>query len=391
MMPAVGHLKVDMKRINGLDGIRGVAIILILIWHYLTCQIHIHHNILLFIKKITLLSWSGLDLFFVLSGFLITRILIINQNSENLFRTFYLRRICRIFPLYYFLLGTFIILRYLVPKSLIWLFNEPLPLWAYITFTQNYIMGINNTYGPHWLSSTWSLAIEEQFYLFLPLIIKFYDNKKLPFLFILLILISPILRLHYSSFGSYVYTLCRADSLMSGALLAFILTNKHYMIFCKRNINNFMLIFIALFLGIMVLADRYNSVGGVFNHLWLSWFYAIFILIVVSDENFWFSKIFNNRILVWFGLRSYAIYLLHQIYSGILHGYFNSSVPQIFNGKSALLTISSFFITLFTAEISYHFFEKPIMNWGHRLKYTQEMPSPVQLSGIPNSCRTHAG
>ena len=143
------------------------------------------------------------------------------------------------------------------------------------------------------------------------------------------------------------------------------------MIFCKKNINNFMLIFSVLFLGIMILTDRYNSVGGLFNHLWLSWFYAVLILIVVSDSNFWFSKLFSNRILVWFGLRSYAIYMFHQIFSGILHGYFNRTIPQIFNAKSAALTLSSLFITLFTAEISYRFFEKPIINWGHRLRYTQ--------------------
>jgi len=110
-----------MKRIAQLDGVRGVAILMVLIWHYCYCQIvTVPHSIGGKAAQLIILTWSGVDLFFVLSGFLIAGILVDHRNASNFFRVFYLRRVCRIFPLYYVLVGSFASMA---------LFPLKLPMW----------------------------------------------------------------------------------------------------------------------------------------------------------------------------------------------------------------------------------------------------------------------
>src|ERR687884_397533 len=118
-------------RIRELDGVRGIAILLVLVWHYLVCQVGAPPPLFRFLMA----TWSGVDLFFVLSGALLRGRLPIGTANG-------------------------------------WLFDDPLPLWSYATFTQNFLMSKWGTFGPNWLAPTWSLAIEEQFYLLLTIVIR---------------------------------------------------------------------------------------------------------------------------------------------------------------------------------------------------------------------------
>lgn len=119
----------ESKRIPQLDGLRGIAILLILIWHYVVCQVSYFPN-LFCVQVIQALNftWSGVDLFFVLSGFLIGGILLDHRKADNYFQVFYIRRICRIFPLYFLWMAIFCVLKYGFPAvvnkgNLHWLFN----------------------------------------------------------------------------------------------------------------------------------------------------------------------------------------------------------------------------------------------------------------------------
>ena len=98
-----------MKRISRLDGVRGMAILLVLVWHYFAAQVVAEpKGFLHYCPSALSLTWSGVDLFFVLSGFLISGILLDHRNTSNYFRVFYIRRVYRIFPLYFLLLGLFL-------------------------------------------------------------------------------------------------------------------------------------------------------------------------------------------------------------------------------------------------------------------------------------------
>src|ERR687886_2107509 len=203
-----------------LDGLRGVAILMVVAYHY---------DLAPFL--------SGVDLFFVLSGFLLGGILLDKQEASNYFKAFYARRFCRILPLYFVCLLVFLIL---LPVTLGWLFGDPfemllgdpLPIWSYFTFTHNFAMAQLGGWGTLWLTHTWSLAVEEQFYLFLPFFLRSFSREKLPYLLVGLILSAPLLRAFLYEFhphgdlAFYVLMPCRADALLLGVLCAYAIRNE---------------------------------------------------------------------------------------------------------------------------------------------------------------------
>ena len=154
------------RRIPELDGLRGVAILLVLFCHYVSSvvnlPIHTFGSRLVILLNLT---WSGVDLFFVLSGFLIGGILLEVRDSPRYFRTFYGRRVFRIVPIYALMLMFYWVSKAVARSgpAIAWLFDKPLPWIAYATFTQNIGMAWVHFFGAMPLAITWSLAVEEQF------------------------------------------------------------------------------------------------------------------------------------------------------------------------------------------------------------------------------------
>src|ERR1700722_2581781 len=136
------------RRIPELDGVRGIAILCVIYWHYF-CNPAVRNfdPFVLFLRRIGVFSWGGVDLFFVLSGFLLGGILLANKESPNLFRAFYVRRCLRIFPLYFLWLFLFVLLRPMTGHRYPWLMKEPLPLGWYVTYLQNFGLAIRNRWG----------------------------------------------------------------------------------------------------------------------------------------------------------------------------------------------------------------------------------------------------
>src|ERR1700704_5632764 len=149
-------------RIAALDGIRGFMIILVLFSHFFA-EITNGFPSLGF-------GWLAVNMFFVLSGFLIGRLIIERKESENFLTVFVMRRICRTIPSY--------MISVLIIFAILWFFRaEPwtkfkteFPLWSYLTFTQNIFMGATNDVGAYWAAPTWTLALEEQLYVLLPFV-----------------------------------------------------------------------------------------------------------------------------------------------------------------------------------------------------------------------------
>ncbi len=198
-----------------LDGLRGLAILLVVGFHNFD-----------FIKYFSF-GWLGVDLFFVLSGFLITRILLDTRNRPNFLRNFYLRRILRIAPLYYLLLLVFFLL-----FPLLGIFREPLRyyqmhqawFWVYL---QNWLYIIHPIQGSNLLIHLWSLAVEEQFYLLWPFLLLWIRRPRvllrlvggmLATLLALRILLWFLLPGSVSHFNVYIFT--RVDGILVGCLLA---------------------------------------------------------------------------------------------------------------------------------------------------------------------------
>ncbi|HEX8618837.1 MAG TPA: acyltransferase [Thermoanaerobaculia bacterium] len=210
------------EHIGALDGLRAGAILLVLLYH-LTPGRDSSHGVRTLLLKLADIGWSGVDLFFVLSGFLITTKLLAAREDEHRFRDFYVRRALRIFPLYY---AALLVLLILVPALTTFPFADAraqLPYWLYYS---NFRLLPLPTDALLPIGHFWSLAIEEQFYLVWPAVIFFCRRRVSIAVCIAIPLMATLLRYAFASSGAewsttYAWTFCRADGLALGALIAF--------------------------------------------------------------------------------------------------------------------------------------------------------------------------
>jgi peptidoglycan/LPS O-acetylase OafA/YrhL len=197
-----------MEKIKEIDGLRAIAILLVVAWHYLGAS----DGPQSLPWRIFIFGRSGVDLFFVLSGYLITSILLNNRASPNYFSEFYGRRAFRILPIY----GVMLLIFFAGKCSGVGrvFFDGALPWWSYAAGLQNIWMVIDQTYGAIWLAGTWSLAIEEQFYLLFPFLVLWLPPAVLPRLLIATLVLCPVGRiisyLAGDEFGYYVLMPLRA-------------------------------------------------------------------------------------------------------------------------------------------------------------------------------------
>lgn len=369
-----------MQRIKELDGVRGIAIFLVLLWHYIFCQVGstILESNIGFLFKYLSLTWSGVDLFFVLSGFLIVGILLDARGAKTYFLTFYIRRALRILPLYYVMFFLLILLPKYISND--WLFSRNISLWNYLTFTQNFYM-IKEGFGANWMGITWSLAVEEQFYIILPLMVWALPRKKLTYVFLGLICLAPIFRLVLSDFGGYVLPFARADSILMGGILAIIYRTPRIKDELVENYPYLFFIFIIFLIGVIVLTLYLPAIGNAFVHLWLAVFYSLFLVICTLRPGKLTDLLISNRFFVWLGLRSYGIYLFHQPVSSLLHQYLNGNViPRFSDIREFFVTVFALVITFILAEVSFRFFESVFLSWGRQFRYeAQTDPGSLRI------------
>jgi peptidoglycan/LPS O-acetylase OafA/YrhL len=205
-----------------LDALRGVAIMLVLVHRFnvTTDPVSLPARALYALMEG---GWVGVQLFFVLSGFLITGILLDSRGSRSYYRAFYARRTLRIFPLYYAVLAVAFVVVPLVTGRQPEGYQHQAWLWIYLS---NWVspFGVGVAAFPHF----WSLAVEEQFYLVWPFVVRVASRRALPILCALLIVIALLSRfvlraMHVTPGAPYSFTICRVDALAMGALAAWAL------------------------------------------------------------------------------------------------------------------------------------------------------------------------
>ena len=216
------------KHIVCLDGVRGIAILLVMCAHLMPSQ-PIGFVPLEYVRKVFEAGWIGVDLFFVLSGFLITGILLDSRGRAHALRNFYARRSLRIFPLYFaVLIGGLLLLPALGYTYEGQQATESNQLWLW-TYTTNLFIVSEQSYfftaDGLKLAHLWSLAVEEHFYLAWPLAVLYLPVRRLMGISLSIILGALLIRCVIYLNGSagltnYVLTICRMDSLMFGSVLA---------------------------------------------------------------------------------------------------------------------------------------------------------------------------
>ena len=367
-------------RVPELDGLRGLAILLVLgiHWFGVTNPEVMNHVAFFWIAY----GFSGVDLFFVLSGFLVGGILLDARESPSYFRTFYFRRACRILPLYY-LFFLYIILQTQLSTGIPPEDARQLPYYA--VFLQNFTLAFTPRLGLPNMEVTWSLAIEEQFYLTLPLLIKYMPRQRLPYILGGAIAAVPVIRTlvaeYYGSFAGYTLMVCRADDLLLGVLGAWAYRDLRAWNWLLSHRHVLRTTVVALGLGIFsmraVLRENIYSFGMVsVGYTLFGLFYASLLLLTLTDSGSHIAKVFRFTPLRFVGTLAYCVYLIHGPVNTTLHHYILSDVPQTRNAVGLAVTLLSIPAVTLIAIASWYFIEKPLIAIGHRRSYGNERNSP---------------
>jgi len=343
-------------RLPSLDGLRAISILLVIMGH----------------SSVTVRGFSpgaaailgymgagrlGVSTFFVISGFLITTLLAYEQRASETInlKNFYIRRAFRIFPAFYFY--------WLVALGLTFLGFIHLPrieLISSATYVWNYVpRKIDNWFLGH----TWSLSVEEQFYLLWPLILKLSGPKRGKWIALSVIIVAPFLRVaSYFLFppvrpliGMMLPT--RADSLMIGALLALLVQDKDQMELVARVVRSWWIPAATVCFAAIdtVLCGRFRGayllpIGFTVQNLVL----VLLVAHLVFYDKTRLGRILNNPVMVHVGTISYSLYLWQQMFLTPKNSTFTGVFP---------LNILCAFVA---AELSYKLIEKPFLSWRKR-------------------------
>jgi peptidoglycan/LPS O-acetylase OafA/YrhL len=349
----------DTKRLKGLDFLRGIAVLLVMAEHY---QIH---------WFTTRFGWSGVDLFFVLSGFFVSGILFREYRQYNRISiiNFLVRRTFKIWPLFYAALAVHILYYNLKGISL-----PESKIWAEVLFIQNLREGV--------MAISWSLGVEEQFYLFLAfsfgLIIVLRKFHRIPvFCFFIMIacvglrLLNFEINKEFSLITHHFPTWFRMDALMAGVLIAwaYYFGREKFTSFIIK--NNIWLLIAALIL--LLPACLFTISGYGMNIFGLTCTYAGYAIIIsvclvlpaVKEKWFaFFHKTIFTSIIAWIGFYSYAIYLFHFSFG---FGIANLVRKYITTGAPKILYFSVYLIAnLMIGYISSRLVEQPFLRIRER-------------------------
>jgi peptidoglycan/LPS O-acetylase OafA/YrhL len=354
-----------------LDGIRAIAAFMILVYHFFK---HFDGNSILVrtIGPYTEFLQYGVSLFFVLSGFLISRILISTRQDKYYFRQFYIRRVLRIFPLYYLFLVIYYFIQPFIFQYPVVPFSNQVYFWTYL---QNFATTFEwPAVGPiHF----WSLSIEEHFYLFWPLIIYYCRLNKLQYAMFLTILIAVLVRILLISNGYKVFyfTFARMDELAAGGLLAILeLKNK----LLTTNSKKFLITGIAIIILTAILwtifDGKENPVIQVLKYLMFSGvFFSLIGYVICLPNDHYLKKILMFPFLQYSGKISYGLYVFHLLCFELFSNFLKTPYSLInFAGSVGL--------TFLVASISYHFFEKKFLQLKRFFEYNQAVPDPSKKS-----------
>ncbi len=393
-----------------------MAILVVLLFHYVSdkgvwmdfAPSPATGSFLDYFQRLFAMGWVGVDLFFVLSGFLIGGILLDARKSSRFFSTFYARRFFRIIPLYYLWIGVYFLL-ILTPLRELLRWFPPLMIrnlegWrvapVYFVFLQNSVKMAHGNFGTAWLGQLWSLAIEEQFYLVMPLAVFFLPQRKLVRLLWLAVIGAPLARLAILQLAPghpaahYVLTICRADALSMGVLLAVGWRNEEW----KRGFIRYKGVIFALFsmvlLAVILLAfldpKPYSRATAIWGLTCIDASCAFLLAFATMLPGGPWASVCRWPFLRELGRLSYCLYVIHQAINLICHELFFGTSPRFISWSTAGVTVLATLLTYALAKLSWTYFERPLLRRGQAYKFFPEAAPTSTHSESDSILRTSA-
>jgi len=382
------------RRIEVLDGVRGLAILMVIVFHTMHLRFSESESLVCsqFLGFGTGLLWCGVDLFFVLSGYLITGILIDSRGSSRYFINFFARRTVRIFPLYYAVLFLLLVVfpwmvsvldlgNVSLRLALAKLVENQAYLWFYM---QNYLQATERSTLPG-LGHFWSLAVEEQFYVVWPFLVYFLSKVRFFWLCAGIVVLLPFVRLGLYSAGVEgwairQWTFTRIDSLVAGSLAAMVIRDPLLVLLVRPWLSLF---FWAAFAGIVAGAaiDGVAAGGGfmcTFGYSAFGLLFSSWILRLLIEPSGRCSRLLKFPFLAFLGKFSYGLYVFHW---PVVHGV-RAMVARLTKGETAyaflfenglLLALAEFSVVLavstLIAQASWYLWEKPWLSLKRHFEY----------------------
>lgn len=371
----------------GLDGLRALAVLMVLIQHYIP------------LPPEAVWGWTGVRIFFALSGFLITGILYDTREAGHRWSVFYARRALRIFPLYY---GVLLVAMLLYPLCR-WALSSSYWLWPF--YLQNFARffsptaqvmtgHIDHLYSTRYLHPLvrlrmghfWSLAVEEQFYLIWPFIVFGVRRREtLMKICVAVVILTPIARLicAFTVPETWLvlgfqerFTFVQFDALLIGALFALWLRGPHPDLtkLAKRLLLGLIVVFVSseflcssIFHHLLtpnIGKPIFGSIGLSFIDLW-----SVVLVLLAIDPATWFSRALQTRFLRHLGMISYGFYVYHDL----LHDFY-SRIPRHFHlpdPNGVVTALIALVMTFVIANVSFYTFERPFLRLKQRFRVTQ--------------------
>ncbi len=420
--PTADRVASESNHVPVLDGIRGLAILLVMWSHFYGLGFGLAGRqptlaIDSFVRRVFATGWVGVDLFFVLSGFLITGILYDAKNSPFFFRNFYARRFLRIFPLYYgFLLVVLFVVPHISPVSTFahvdQLRNGQFYYWTYLV---NLWYGIKPLSGDGSIihSHFWSLAVEEQFYIVWPAVVLAFSRRQLMWFCAALVVAAFAIRVVLTNDVSsgfakldaaHVLMPARMDTLALGAILALAARSPGELAAFARwggaVAATCGAIVVVLFFrqhGLSTLDPDVLTVGlSAFALL----FAAVLALTITSPPGGVLQRVFASPILRFFGRYAYGLYVVHVLIAfelaprfisrGWMRPAFGSQIPM-----NIIFGVFGIGVSVAIAFVSWHLFEKQFLKLkrfvpydAHRLPRAAATPPPPRETILPPDAAT---
>lgn len=376
-MSHVEHAPVDQAagaRLPALEGLRGMMTLLVVVSHFFG---ELPHGL-----SAVMFGWVAVDMFFVMSGYLIGKLILEKKGHANFFQVFYVRRCLRIIP------------PYVLVTVIVWCLVEMLPawtdtpvrfpLWSYLSFTQTFFMIDEASIGAHWLAPTWTLAVEEHFYLVIPAVLVFTPLRRLTGWLIGAGLVAIVLRAALAGAGpsaeyaSLVLLPARADILVLGLLGAVAVVRggvdwARWMIWLRVS----PLVALVATFALRMLSP---ALFPVFSPTLVAIGCAGYLLAIVHGAPE--AKVYHAPVLRFLGTNSYCIYLTHMPVLGLMHGGLLGAAPDLATPVQGLVSVAALPVALVVGWGLTKLVEEPAMHYGRRWRWSDRLVSrqPARLA-----------